>query len=85
MRLMVWVRKGVCAEKGDPNYCRECTAAYIPALFRELVANGHIPMETGQSSDRILEDSGAVCRVLQFFAGWLFNQQYTNYAVKYRG
>lgn len=84
IRLIIYIRKGVSIEKQNPNYCVECTAANIPGVFRELIVNEHIPIRSG-SPDRIMEDSAAICRVMQFFAGWLFNQQYTNYAVKYRG
>ena len=47
IRLLIHIRNGVAAEKGNPNYCKECTAAYIPGVFRELITNGHIPIEAG--------------------------------------
>jgi hypothetical protein len=31
-----------------------------------------------------MQDNEAICKVLVYFANWLFNQKYTNYSVKYR-
>ena len=33
IRLIIYLRKGICREKKNPNYCLECTASLIPNTF----------------------------------------------------
>lgn len=55
----------------------------VPSVFNELILNNHIQIDSN-SSERIMQDSEAVCKVLVYLCNWMFNQKYTNYSVKYR-
>lgn len=55
----------------------------MPGTFNELIVNNHIPVDK-DSSEKVLQDREAVCKILTYLANWMFNQKFTNYSVKLR-
>ena len=55
----------------------------VPSVFNELILNNHIQIDSN-SSEKIMQESDSVCKVLVYLCNWMFNQKYTNYSVKYR-
>ena len=53
----------------------------MPNFFNSLVMKKYIPPENSDE-DELVNNSALICKILQFFGLWLYDERYTNLKIQ---
>ena len=75
--------QAIIEEREDENFCRTNNGSELPNFFNGLIVNVKMPLLNSDKGATSLQSMTLACKNLYFFGGWLFEQRFTNFSVKF--
>ena len=78
IRVFYYMREGLKIEHRRNLYCENESPANLPNDFNSLILHRRIPPDNVEE-DELLNNQVIVCKVLEQFGHWLYEERYTDF------